>query len=223
MLTSDQLMRYEADRLVLGEIFPRMTHKILASGAGAFATGEVDVDMGAGSWEQVDLRLVFSPPYPIRPPKVFDRAKRWTPNMDRHLMPDHEFCLWLALVDQPDVATPGGLREFLLRLLPFLRDQFVFDDVGHWPGPEWAHGAQSAYAQHIIETLDLKDIATFRSLWPLVNGRRWKSARACPCGSGQPYGSCHERRVAQLLDVAQIPNLDLSNAIVGRLTLEASS
>jgi hypothetical protein len=197
-LSSARLQRFEADRSVLAEVLPRLRHYIWASGEGAYAEGVVDVDVGAGCWEEVEIRMDFGSEHPPSPPRVYDQGRRWKPDPDRHLMFDFEFCLALAYVDTPDVTSIEGFREFLLRLVPFLRDQFVFDDIGRWPGPEWRHGPRAAYAQHLVERLEITSIQTFDSLWPLLLGASQRPDRACPCGSRLPYGRCHRRDIEAL-------------------------
>jgi hypothetical protein len=176
-----------------------MNLEILDDGSGADAVGEVEVDVGAGRWESVPLRLTFHAPYPAEPPTVYYRGNRWAPDLDRHLLNDCSFCLWLQGVDQPDVATEAGLEQFLLSLLPFLRDQFVFDDLGEWPGEEWAHGAHAAYSQHLIEVLALADERQLRRLWSYLHGQRRKPSNTCPCGSGRTYENCHQEGVGRLV------------------------
>lgn len=195
---SNRLQRFELDRAVLADVLPRMSHYIWVGGESAYADGVLDIDIGAGCWAAVAIRMDFDPSYPTWPPRVYDHARRWKPDRDRHLMVDHEFCLSLAHVDTPDVTTPDGFREFLLRLVPFLRDQFVFDDLGRWPGPEWPHGPRAAYAQHLIERLRITSQAAFEALWPLILGATQRSDRACPCSSGLLYGRCHQRHVQAL-------------------------
>jgi SEC-C motif len=217
MLSDGQRLRFEEDRRILAEIFPRVRHLIRMDGAGAYAEGEVDVDVGAGCFEQVDLRLEFGPKYPSRPPRVFDRRRRWESEDDRHIMAGGEFCLWLEHVDEPDVMTPSGLELFLKRVLVFLHEQFVFDTVGRWPGPEWPHGGREAYAQHLIERLGV-DLYSFRRLWPVLLGAPQRPDRACPCGSGLVYARCHRDAVEGLPWVRDLPVRDLlPGAVEGRL------
>jgi len=217
-LSEERRLRFEEDRSVLGEVFPRVRHVVLMDGSGAVAEGEVEVDVGAGCFEPVDLRIVFDGDYPNQPPRVFDRGRRWLPEDDRHLMSNTEFCLWLDHVDVPDVSTPAGLDRFLKRLLVFLHDQFVYDDLGRWPGPEWPHGKRAAYAQHLIEQLLVTDPESFRRLWPVLLGAPQRADRACPCGSGLVYGRCHRRAVDDLSWVGDLGIRDLlPDAVEGRL------
>jgi hypothetical protein len=197
-LTEEQRQRYEQDRVTLAQVLPGLRHYIWADGRGAIAEGEVEVDIGAGCWESVEIRMIFDDSYPRVPPRVFYLGQRWNPEDDRHIMANHEFCLWLPNVDTPTVAADGELRKFALRLLPFLRDQFVYDDLGRWPGRDWRHGRRAAYAQHLIETLNITDAVTFRRLWPLLLGSTLASERACPCGSQLPYLRCHRPVVERL-------------------------
>jgi len=207
-LSSDRVRRFEDDRVVFADVLPRLRHYIWATGEGAFAEGAVDVDVGAGCWEEVEIRMEFGPEYPERLPRVYDRAWRWRPKLDRHLLLGGEFCLSLAFADTPDVTSTEGLQEFLLRLFPFFRDQFVFDDIGRWPGPEWKHGPRAAYAQHIVERLGITNAESFERLWPLLLGGARRPDRACPCGSRRPYGHCHRRDLEALAWVRSLPVLD---------------
>jgi hypothetical protein len=210
--------RFADDRAMLAASFPGLRHFVRGSSGGALVQGTVDVDIGAGVFEAVALDFDFAPSYPSVPPRVFDAGRRWVPADDRHLMWNHEFCLWLEHVDRPDVSTTDGLRTFLQRLLPFLRDQFVFDDLGRWPNRDWAHHAAPAYAQHLVERLGVHDIAAFDALLRYVLGARHPAARRCPCGSGLHYGHCHRSSVESLswvrgLDVRR----DLRAAVMERL------
>ena len=140
----------------------------------------------------------FGPRYPEQPPSASEIGRRWQANMDRHILTGGEFLSMPPSVDVPDVRTVSGFREFLLRLLLFLRDQFVYDDIGRWPGLDWPHGRVDAYARHIVERLGLRSVASFRGLWPLVAGAPQRRDRPCPCGSGRLYERCHRRDVEAL-------------------------
>jgi hypothetical protein len=205
--------RFASDRAMLAEQFPGLRHYVRGSG-GALAQGTVDVDIGAGVFEPVAVDLDFGPGYPRVPPTVYDAHHRWAVKDDRHIMPGHEFCLWLHHVDQPDVSTTAELRTFLLRLLLFLRDQFVFDDLGRWPNDEWAHKPRAAYAQHLVEQLAVKDTAAFDALWPYVLGAGHHAARRCPCGSGVAYGRCHQGAIDSLSWVKSLAVRDALPAAV---------
>lgn len=217
-LSEERRLRFEEDRVILAEVFPRVRHFVSMDGSGAVAEGEVEVDVGAGCFEPVHIRMVFGGDYPARPPRIFDGARRWQPENDRHLYSTGEFCLWLDRADVPDVKSPTGLGLFLKRLLVFLRDQFVYDDLHRWPGPEWPHGQQAAYAQHLIEQLGVSEPEPFRRLWPALLGAPQRPDRACPCGSGLVYGSCHRRTVEDLSWVRELGVRDLlPDAVEGRL------
>lgn len=217
-LSEERLQRFREDRAVLAEVCPRLRHCIWMDGRGALAEGMIDIDIGAGCWESVDVLLEFGSDYPRNPPRVYDRCRRWRVEDDRHIMAGGEFCLWLARVDVPDVAKSAGLRLFLLRLLPFLRDQFVFDDLGHWPGPEWPHGPRAAYAQYLIERLRIVDPPMLTGLWPLVLGAPQRPDRACPCGSRLVYARCHQEDVQAVPWVRGLASRDeLPTAIEERL------
>lgn len=183
---------------MLAEDFPGLRHLIHADGSGATATGTVTVDVGAGSREEVEIELRFPEAYPSAPPEVFDRGFRWVPHPDRHINEDRSFCLWLPHVDVPDVSTVEFLRTLLLQVLLFLRDQFVFDDIGRWPGKQWEHGRAAAYGQHVHETLAISDRNQLRRLWPLVLGTAEAKGERCPCGNLTGYAQCHLAPVERL-------------------------
>lgn len=199
-LTASRRERFEADRRILADTHPGIRHLILDTG-NAVAEGTVMVDIGASRWAPVQIRMEFGADYPQVGPRVFDASRRWKPNLDRHLYHDGEFCLWMPDIDPPDVRTPDGFRLFLQKLHLFLRDQFVFDDIGRWPTSEWEHGANAARAQHAYEQLSPLTSRSLAALWPLVLGASCRPASLCPCGSRRRFGDCHRdgvRRVARM-------------------------
>jgi hypothetical protein len=197
-LSLERQQRFDADRALLAELVPELRHYIWAHSGNAFAEGPAYADVGAGCFEPVMICMRFGPRYPSLPPTVYDIGRRWKPTADRHINDDSSFCLWLPNVDRPDVGTPVGFRDFLLRLFLFLRDQFVYDDLGRWPGPAWPHGATDAYAHHVVERLGLRDETGFRRLWPLITGTSQRPDRRCPCGSQLSYQRCHRSEVERL-------------------------
>lgn len=208
-LTEQQRQRYEQDRQLLREMLPGVRHLIRADGSGAVAEGSVEVDVGAGCWETVQIEIVFERSYPRQPPRVYETGGRWKPEDDRHIMASHEFCLWLEHVDTPSFDTIEDLRRAILRLLMFLRDQFVYDDLGHrWPGAQWRHHAPAAYAQHLTETLHITDAAMFGRLWPALLGKRPEPRGRCPCGSRIPYRRCHLPAIERLSWVRTLKDCD---------------
>jgi len=218
-LTEQQLQRYEQDRQLLSEMLPGMRHLIHANGSGAVAEGPVEVDVGAGCWETVQIEIVFERDYPRAPPRVYETGRRWRPEDDRHIMDTHEFCLWLEHVDTPSFATVDDLRREILRLLIFLRDQFVYDDLGkRWPSSQWKHRAPAAYAQHLTETLHITDTSMFRRLWPAILGQGPDHRQSCPCGSRIPYRRCHLSSIESLSWVRTLKDRDqIPNAVEEQL------
>lgn len=198
IIPEEKLERYAVDRIVLDAVLPKLRHCIWMDGRGAVAEGSVDVDVGAGCWEEVGVVLEFDTNYPAQPVRVYDKDSRWRPDPDRHIMLGGEFCLWLENVDAPDFTDLHGFEGFLHRLLLFLRDQFVFDDIGKWPGQDWPHGPIAAYATHMIERLEVVNLSEFERLRPALCGAPYRSDRACPCGSKVVYGQCHKRAVDAL-------------------------
>ncbi len=210
-LTKARRRRYAADREKLAAIMPNVDHLVRDDGT-ALAEGAVVLDAGAGTTTEVEISMRFDQLYPGAPPAVYDRAKRWRPSVDRHMYPDHRFCLALPGVDRIDVSTPDQFAVFLDRLAIYLSFQLIFDASGRWPGKAWRHG-HAAYAQHVVETLRIESSELFERLWPHVTGTPASRNQPCPCGAGRKFKNCHEsavrsvRSLRQFSDFAQIESL----------------
>jgi hypothetical protein len=209
--------RWETDRRILVARMPKVRHVVLLGTDMALADGFVDVDVGAGRFEPVEIGMRFSTRYPEAPPLVWDCGGRWIPHPDRHIQLDSEFCLGLPGVDLPVTATPADFDHFLGQLMVFLHDQFVFDARGKWFGKEWEHGFEAAYTQFVCETLDISTTREARALAPLLTGRRPRSHDRCPCGTGFAYARCHADRVETARSVRQLRSIpDLAERMVQR-------
>lgn len=209
--------RFETDRNILRELLPGIRHLVLTGTDWAIAEGAIDVDAGAGRFERVEIEMRFAPGYPAEPPRVWDRRRRWIPHPDRHINEDGEFCLGLPGVDLPVTDTPKDFEHFLDQLLVFLHDQFVFDALGHWTGPQWEHGFEAAYTQFAAETLGIETPDEARALGSLIVGRRPRPHDRCPCRSRLAYSRCHANRVDRVRAVQQLRRVpDIVERLVAR-------
>jgi hypothetical protein len=211
---------------VLEAEHPRLALEFLSQ-RGAEAKGVVELECPDGTLEEIRVRIVFPPDHPAVGPVAFDAAKRWTPALERHILGDHSFCLYLEGVQAPDVATTAGLAGWLRDLVLFLQQQLIFDATGRFPGPEWAHG-RAAYAQHLIDLLDdvpLERRHTFLdAVWDGKAERNWP----CPCGSTRKVKRCHLDQIAEIKRVALRGGFSraryeqLQEALNGRTAREAA-
>ena len=207
--------RWQTDRRILRKHAPKLRHLVLIGTDLALVDGIVEVDAGAGRFEPVQIEMQFSARYPHQPPRVWERGGRWSPHPDRHIYVDCEFCLGLPGVNLPVTTTPDDLEHFLGQLLVFLHDQFIFDAMRKWPGHEWRHGYEAAFAQFVCETLDIRTEREARGLAPLVDRPQPRPNDRCPCGSGFPYARCHAARVERVKSVRQLrPVPDLVERMV---------
>lgn len=211
--------RWETDRRILRERFPKVRHLVVIGTDLAVAEGIVDVDAGAGRFEPVQIEMRFSTRYPNEPPRVWERGGRWVPHPDRHIYVDgRDLCLGLPGVDLSLTRTPEDLENFLGQLLVFLHDQFVFDATTRWPGKEWEHGYKASFTQFVCETLDILTEREARGLGPLIDGPLPRPHNRCPCGSGFAFARCHADRIERVRSVRQLRSVsDLVERMVERL------
>jgi len=174
------------------------------------AEGAVEFELPAGDSDSIAVRIVFGQRYPAVAPVAYDAAGRWGPDPDRHILRDHQFCLYLGGVDEPNLRAPGGFGAWMIDLLLFLHQQLVCDAIQgrRFPGPEWPHGERAAYSQHLLEILQAFPEPERRDAWRAVRlsqvGRNW----SCPCGSSRKLKRCHGAAVEELQRVARRAGLN---------------
>ena len=170
----------------------------------AIAHGAVPFVLPDDRIDPIEIRIEFGLDYPNRPPPVFDAAKRWVPDDDRHIPADHSFCLYLRDVNEPDLSLPSALKMFMLDIICFLEQQLIYDRIGRFPGPQWPHH-RDAYALHIVEELISEPRP--EKLWAAVSSTEPERNDLCPCGSGIKYKRCHLDLVNGLEGIARSHSL----------------
>jgi len=156
-----------------------------------FIEGTLSLNDDQGVFDRYCVRIELSEFFPDRAPKVFETAGRIPHHIDRHVFADGHACLtvwpvWLARAEDRSFHSvmDGPIRNFFL-------SQTIFEQSGHWPFGEYAHG-YDGMLQAICEFLGIDPpdfhIAAQVSLllwkWP-------KGHHRCGCGSGKPFRNCH--------------------------------
>jgi hypothetical protein len=168
--------------------------------------GSVLVPVGGGMIQQFEIELRYQGLRPFRTPRTRDPVGRFPPSLDRHVLPDGWFCLWLPQTAPNDFHLPEGLALHLDRVREFLLLQLIYEDRVRrgiqpaWPGPAWDHG-DAGHTQWLREQLDGLNQDQLRALLPYLRGRqRLSGGQRCPCGSGQRAASCHRQVVGRIRD-----------------------
>ncbi len=71
---------------------------------------------------------------------------RFPPSLDRHIVTDGWFCMWLPQTAPRDFDRKDGLARHLERVREFIVLQLMYEDrlrrgiEPAWAGPEWDHG-----------------------------------------------------------------------------------
>jgi hypothetical protein len=138
-----------------------------------------------GRVEPVELQVLFHPQYPFRPPFVSEVGGRWTPDDDRHIPQDRNFCLYLRDADEPDLRDPIALRRFMLDVICFLDQQLIYERVGRFPGPQWPH-RENAYALHVIERLGRVVPFAAQGIWEAARATQLSRNAPCPSVAEHP-------------------------------------
>jgi hypothetical protein len=191
----------ERDLAYLNEHYPAL--EIRRSPLGATAIGPIEVTQPDGSTVAIEVGIDFSGSHPARAPRSYDAAGRWDPDLDRHIITDRNFCLFLARVDEPNMREPAGVEVYMNELESFLRQQLIldsqrrFDPDARFPGPEWPHGS-GAYILFCHRLL-LEEPAELReAMWAF----RGNAGDPCFCGSGGTYADCHRSKKLLLIRAA---------------------
>jgi len=201
---SRRSLRLKADRELLAVEHPYLSYDLDERRLTAVAQGTVPLALPDGRIDPIEIRIEFGLDYPRKPPVVFDVAKRWLPDDDRHIPADRSFCLYLRGVDEPDLALPSALKIFMLDVICFLEQQLIFDRIGRFPGPQWPHH-RDAYALHIVEQLISESQPA--ELWAAISSDEPERNDPCPCGSGTKYKRCHLDLVHGLDGIARSHSL----------------
>ena len=146
----------------------------------------------------IEIRYVGLSPFKL--PSTRDPAARFPPDVDRHVMPDGWFCMWIPQTAPTDFGTADGLALHLDRVREFILLQLMYEDrlrrgrTPAWPGPAWGHGDEGHREWVRVQTAGL----TAQAVAGLVNAAlsHRHSGSLCPCGSGRSFGRCHVTWVA---------------------------
>jgi hypothetical protein len=159
--------------------------------------GRLMVSVGAGITRPFEIELVYHGVDPFATPDTYDPAGRFPPSLDRHVVGDGKFCLWLPQTAPNDFDLEDGLRRHLDRVREFLVLQLIYEDRKRrgiepaWPGPIWDHG-NAGHEQWLQEQLAGLNAGQLRAFSEYLQGRqRLTGKQRCPCGSGQRAGRCH--------------------------------
>jgi len=193
-----------AARALFAERYPRLRFSRNADGT-AVARGPIELELPDGGLDPVDVGIVFGSRYPAKPPDAYDAAGRWPVDPNRHIVAHHRFCLYFDRVDEPDMRAPDALAAWMVDLVLFLHQQLVCDAIGgrRFPGLEWPHREQPAYAQHLLETLRAFSPDERADAWHTVRARRTGRNWPCPCRSGRKIKRCHLATFAELERIAR--------------------
>lgn len=116
-----RLARLRADRDLLAREHPYLEYCLNEGPLTALARGAIPMLLPDGRIDPIEITVDFHRGYVPGAPTVYDSARRWTPDSDRHIPSDHSFCMYLSDVDEPDLRLPSALRVFMLDIVCFLR------------------------------------------------------------------------------------------------------
>ncbi len=206
------MVRDEIDREILERYLPgNLTTD--EPGHGRRVVGVMALRLGEAPIEQIEVELRFGPAYPVVEPDVFDVAKRFAHDPDRHFMGDR-CCLWFDLESEWNAGDDKSLEAFMQQVAVFFTRQLIVDAGFGWLGGQRPHGRIAADATIVAERvgLPLRQLATFGQA---LRGM-FREDRACPCGSGTSYWLCHREEI--LRATANVPRrrlVDLADVLDG--------
>jgi hypothetical protein len=163
-------------------------------------TGDLILRSDCGVPTEIPIRIEFPVNYPNREPTAYDAASRFPTNLDRHILRDGQFCLWLPPCSPWSPTDPRRLLRFLDEVAVFLDRQLVYDITGgrEWPGPQYGHGT-TGYEEFMLSVLGDNE-AHLRVLLPVILGREaLEPYEACPCDSQKKYKWCHAKTVEDII------------------------
>jgi hypothetical protein len=182
--------------------------------------GVLPVILPSGRLREFVLTLRFVGLDVWRVPTTYGDVEQLPPALERHIVTDGQFCMWLPQHAPVDFREEWGLLAHLDRVREFLALQCIYEvrkRLGidpSWPGQEWAH-ALKAHHQWLREALgDIPDYALPTLLPYLTGARRCTPGQRCPCGSGRRAKDCHRRQLIDLTRLArELPPGELWAAI----------
>lgn len=184
--------RLAHDRERIAAAFPSLSYRIDEQGECVFLEGTITLVAECGISTPIQVRIQFPDSYPKHEPRVYDAAKRFPCEANRHIYPDGQCCLWLPPESRWNADDPDGLRRFLEEVAVFFDQQLAYDALGRsrWPGKQRSHG-DSGYVEFVQELLGGSQqlLKVFAPVF--ANRSSVKRNSPCPCGSGIKYKKCH--------------------------------
>lgn len=184
----------------MSEHYPGLAFRVDTAGERIHLEGDFIIEAECGVRTPIRIRVDFHASYPADEPTAYDATGRFLPSLDRHILKDGQFCLWLPPCSPWDRDDPYRLLRFLDEVTVFLERQLIYEATGEreWPGRQYAHGA-AGYREFMLSTLDGNE-QHLQSLFPVIIGTsRLSRNELCPCGSSRKYKRCHAEQVESII------------------------
>ena len=162
--------------------------------------GDFILEADCGVATRIRIRIDFRSNYPASEPIAYDAAGHFPTGLDRHILLDGQFCLWLPPCSPWDEDDPNSFLRFLDEVTVFLERQLIYDATGgkEWPGPQYRHG-KYGYLDFMLSLLGDNE-EHFQALFPVILGHlRPERNELCPCGSQRKYKRCHSDLVKDII------------------------
>lgn len=185
---------------MVNEHYPGLAFHLDSEGRQMCLEGDFILEADCGVPTPIRIRIEFRSNYPVTEPVAYDAAGYFPTSLDRHILKDGQFCLWLPPCSPWNKDDPHRLLRFLDEVTVFLERQLVYDATGGtmWPGPQYKHGTDG-YEEFMLALMG-GDQDHLRSLFPTILGRMQPARNEpCPCGSQQKYKRCHAGRVETII------------------------
>ena len=187
-----------AEEALVKELYPSLRFRLDADAGKMNLEGDFVLQTDCGVSTSIAIRVEFPRDYPDSEPVAFDVAGRFPASVDRHIIKNGQFCLWLPPCSPWDKNDPNRLVRFLDEVTVFLERQMIFDVTGVWPGDQYKHGTDG-YEEFMLARLN-GNPSHFASLFPVILGRiRPGRNELCPCGSRKKYKRCHADAIAEIV------------------------
>lgn len=187
----------EEQALVSGH-YPGLAFRIDTAEGRIHLVGDFFIEADCGVRTPIRIRVDFPANYPADEPTAYDDAGTFSPSLDRHILKDGQFCLWLPPCTPWDRDDPRRLLRFLDEVTVFLERQLIYEITRKWPGGQYDHGA-AGYRQFMLTALGENE-EHLRSLFPVIIGTARPSRNdLCPCGSNRKYKRCHAEPVESII------------------------
>lgn len=187
------------EQALVSQHYPGLAFRADAKSERMCLEGELILKADCGISTSIFIRIDFPDNYPEGEPTAYDAAGRFVPSLDRHILKDGQFCLWLPPCSPWSKDNPCRLLRFLDEVTVFLERQLVYDAINGqlWPGPQFKHGVDG-YDEFMLLILGGNE-EHLRCLFPVIVGCVHAGRNElCPCGSKLKYKRCHADRVEEI-------------------------